>query len=491
MDHGSLCNAIKSGVLAPLSNQRKNRKNLTRRDCLRLAAAGGMLPLGLSPWPLTNLGPNFGQTNIAMGQGSNPHRLLQIFLMGGWDGALSTDPAIGSKAVLNRYDRSYWDSGYGGYLGTNATQVGGSINPDLLIGYGLLPALNAFRSLPTTFVNGMFMEVTAHELAVNYMYTGQLSLSRSREYPAFMALMADQASSFPAHILLGGPMPLGSTRETNPPLQALDSDLLNMMMAGPKYQESPGDLLMQTQSIAAADSLIASLNQGFLNRLGAQSQQSVSAWTNAEQGLPDFYAKNFHLQMNVDPLAGDYGFSLEDKGSLEAKTAAGYLAIKSGISRFVTISMDGFDTHQNHSSLHLPLMNRVAVALNRLVTDLLTTPDSHPGAQPGDTLADNTTILLMSEFNRTPIYNQQGGTDHWTTSNAILMGRGVRANQAFGSTDQEGFALNRAGNARVLNSTDTGVLLPNHLAAAVLKHFGFAALSQSISSEDIHDDLFA
>lgn len=471
-----------------MRDDRKTRVPLTRREWLRLAAASASLPFGLSPWPF---GLSLRQSDVAFGQGSSPHRLLQIFLNGGWDGALSTDPATGAKAVLNRYDRSYWDTGYSGYFGTNGTQGGGGINPDLLIGYGLLPALNAFRSLPTAFINGIFMEVTAHELAVNYMYTGQLSLSRSREYPAFMALMADQATSFPAHILLGGPMPLGSTRDTHPPLQALDSDLLNMMMAGPKFQEDPGDLLLTAESITAADQLITTLNQGFLNRLGTQSQQSISAWTNAEQGLPEFYAKNYHLQMNVDPLASDYGFSLADKGSLEAKTAAGFLAVKSGISRFITVTMDGFDTHQNHSSLHLPLMNRVALALNRLVTDLVTTPDTHPGAQPGDTLADNTTILIMTDFNRTPMYNQQGGTDHWTTSNAILMGRGVRANTTYGSTDQEGFALNRTGSSRIQSSTDAGVLLPNHLAAALLKHFGFASLSQSISSEDIHDELFA
>ena len=76
--------------------------------------------------------------------------------------------------------------------------------------------------MPTAFINGLYVEVTAHELATNYMLSGKLSLSRSREYPATIAQIAERQNGFPAHVILGGEIPLSATRETAPPLQSGD-----------------------------------------------------------------------------------------------------------------------------------------------------------------------------------------------------------------------------------------------------------------------------
>ena len=57
-------------------------------------------------------------------------------------------------------------------------------------------------------------------------------------------------------------------------------------------------------------------------------------------------------------------------------------------------------------------------------------------------LLDDTLVIWMGEFGRTPQVNPRGGRDHFPRSfNALLAGGGVRGGQVVGRTDKAGIEV--------------------------------------------------
>ena len=102
---------------------------------------------------------------------------------------------------------------------------------------------------------------------------------------------------------------------------------------------------------------------------------------------------------------------------------------------FVTVTSNGWDTHQKIISLkerypgdrhaHLPSLDR---AFGALVGDL---------DERG--MLDETLVVVMGEFGRTPKINSNAGRDHWPNAFSVaLAGGGVRGGQVLGSSDALG-----------------------------------------------------
>lgn len=97
-----------------------------------------------------------------------------------------------------------------------------------------------------------------------------------------------------------------------------------------------------------------------------------------------------------------------------------------------------------------PLLPRVDRALYALLTDL---------QQRG--LLDDTMVLMMGEFGRSPRINQARGRDHWTNvMSMVVAGGGMPHGQAIGSTDAGGAEITSAG------------VRPQDLAATTFRHLG-------------------
>jgi uncharacterized protein (DUF1501 family) len=55
-------------------------------------------------------------------------------------------------------------------------------------------------------------------------------------------------------------------------------------------------------------------------------------------------------------------------------------------------------------------------------------------------LLDNTLVLLLGEFGRTPKVNKDGGRDHWPHAMSVLAaGAGLPRGQVIGATDAKGY----------------------------------------------------
>ena len=127
----------------------------------------------------------------------------------------------------------------------------------------------------------------------------------------------------------------------------------------------------------------------------------------------------------------------------------------SGLAVSANLSTGGFDTHGNHDRDH-----------SRRLTDLLEGVDHLWNEIERAGLQDRTTVLVGSDFGRTPFYNANRGKDHWNVTSMLAMGAGIRGNRVIGATDANVEA--RAVNPQNLQLDSNGIILtPEHIHVAL------------------------
>ena len=76
-------------------------------------------------------------------------------------------------------------------------------------------------------------------------------------------------------------------------------------------------------------------------------------------------------------------------------------------------------------------------------------------------LLDNTLVLMMGEFGRSPVINKEAGRDHWTNVMSMVMaGGGLPHGQVIGSTDPRGGGI------------ASSPVRPQDIAATTFRHLG-------------------
>jgi uncharacterized protein (DUF1501 family) len=145
--------------------------------------------------------------------------------------------------------------------------------------------------------------------------------------------------------------------------------------------------------------------------------------------------------------------------SLGERTLLARRLVEAGVT-FVTVS-GTFGLFDNHGDDVVwggmirglkPLLPHLDQAVSALVVDLETRG-----------LLDDTLVLVMGEFGRSPIFSQRGtgGREHWPNCMSMLIaGGGLAHGQVIGSTDARGYDVR---DARVT---------PSDLAATVYRHLG-------------------
>ncbi len=105
--------------------------------------------------------------------------------------------------------------------------------------------------------------------------------------------------------------------------------------------------------------------------------------------------------------------------------------------RFVQVQMEGWDLHQDiYSEEEGAGMWSLCDTLDRAAASLIADLAATPGETPGKTLLDETLVLCMTEFGRTPQLNDDLGRDHYGDCFSVfLAGGGVMGGQAIGVTD--------------------------------------------------------
>ncbi len=131
----------------------------------------------------------------------------------------------------------------------------------------------------------------------------------------------------------------------------------------------------------------------------------------------------FKVNSEKSDVRDRYGNTNFGKGCLMARRL-----VEAGVP-FVEVDLGGWDTHSNNfSSLKTKLLPELDKAMSALVEDL---------AQRGR--LDDTVIVWMGEFGRTPRVNGNAGRDHWARSWSVVVGGGAfKRGIVVGKTSSDG-----------------------------------------------------
>ena len=168
--------------------------------------------------------------------------------------------------------------------------------------------------------------------------------------------------------------------------------------------------------------LMERLGSGFAGSLPQEAADHASLYRRATRMILSPTMKTFDLEAEPAAIRGDYGDGEFAAGCLLARRL-----VESGVS-FVEVVMDGWDTHQDNFTKVPELAGQVDRPFAALVGDL---------ERRG--MLDDTLVIWMGEFGRTPQVNPRGGRDHFPRSfNAVLAGGGVAGGAIVGKTDKAG-----------------------------------------------------
>jgi hypothetical protein len=136
--------------------------------------------------------------------------------------------------------------------------------------------------------------------------------------------------------------------------------------------------------------------------------------------------KIFDLKGESQATVTKYGANNFGRSALMARRL-----VEAGVSA-VEISLGGWDTHNaNFNALATRQLPTLDKAMGSLVEDLV---------QRGKW--QDTVLVWMGEFGRTPRINQNAGRDHWARCWSVVVGGGlIRGGQAYGRTDQDGMSV--------------------------------------------------
>lgn len=130
----------------------------------------------------------------------------------------------------------------------------------------------------------------------------------------------------------------------------------------------------------------------------------------------------FDLNQEPDQLRTAYG-----KGDFAAGCMMARRLVEHGVP-FVEVTARGWDTHQDVFTRTSELAQRVDQPMAMLVQDL-----------KDRGMLENTLVVWMGEFGRTPRVNPRAGRDHYPKAfNAVLAGGGVQGGQVIGKTSDDG-----------------------------------------------------
>jgi len=270
-------------------------------------------------------------------------------------------------------------------------------------------------------LNGVMVRSIAHEICSMIMMTGSSS-GLSPDWPAILGY-ADRSRTTLPSLVLGGPSYPGdlgvavARTGNNGQLEALLSgSALDMSDVAVREISRPAENVIDRylQRRAAARAL------GTKSELEAALTGDLSAAMDEVMDLKD-------LRYTMD-------FSTDGTLTQQAQVAAQALSL--GVSRTVTLAHGnggaafGWDTHADNDNGQSPLFEDLFSGLLSLMAALQGTPGTS-----APTLADETTVVVLSEMGRTPLLNEVLGKDHWPYTSVLMVGPHVTGGRVVGGFD--------------------------------------------------------
>ncbi|MCB9778587.1 MAG: DUF1501 domain-containing protein [Alphaproteobacteria bacterium] len=410
-------------------------RTLDRRTFLSRAA--GLGAASLAAPSLLGSRPARAGTSVS----PEDRKFLFIFCDGGWDTTVLFTPEFDNANVDMEAD-------------AEPVTVG-----DLTyVAHAERPSVNTFMDTygdQTAFVNGLEVRSIAHERCRLIVLTGGSS-TEADDFPSTIAALSPTPLELPHLVIYGRAF---TSEYTSSVVRVGSNGQFPALLDARALSDAgiPIDRIT-TDGDALADAYV---QQRLLDAQAASRDPRTAGfaagYARALDILDGVYARSSEL--DLDPESGGCA------RNTAADCKAALDCFELGLTRCAMVQFDGwcsmgFDTHSQNfkQSEHFELLFD---ALNGVMADL-ETRTSHTGRP----LAEEVTVVLLSEMGRTPQQNSGGGRDHWTFTSAMFLGSGIRGGRVVGAMDSDfrGQPVDLASG----DVTDSGVgLLPGHIGATL------------------------
>jgi uncharacterized protein (DUF1501 family) len=271
-------------------------------------------------------------------------------------------------------------------------------------------------------VRSMSTREADHDRGRYYMQTGYVP-NPSIEHPSYGAVVSHETIDqrpeleIPPFVSIGGggvgpgflgmawaPFSVNSNGQVRNLQMNMENDRLSQRMAALELVEK--GFIAENRGSAAADHMKI-------------LQKTVNLMTSKQMDA-------FKVAQEAPAMLERYGDNAFGRGCLMARRL-----VETGVP-FVEVGNGGWDMHNGiHNTLQNTKLPELDQAMSALVEDL---------AQRG--LLEDTVVMWMGEFGRTPRINGNAGRDHWARSWSVVVGGGgIKGGQAVGETDADGTSV--------------------------------------------------
>lgn len=308
-------------------------------------------------------------------------------------------------------------------------------------------------------INGVDAQTNSHTTGVLHNWSGR----NAAGFPTLTAMhAAQQAPDLPlAYINFGGFADAARLIRYN----RLDDVYALYDILQPNintWNNQPLRIESELNRVAAAQraAMQRKLDSGTITPRQRDNLQAYMSSRETAAALENFVAvlppspEDFEVPFEITPELGETDILRQAQLAI--------LAFDGGVACAADLILGGYDTHTNHDAQHTQLFG----ALERAV-DFIWTYANERG------IAHRLTLVIGSDFGRTPHYNADNGKDHWPIGSYIVMEQGAAwGNRVVGLTD-EGHNAYRINPLTLQRDDNNGTLIhPKHVHKALRRHLG-------------------
>lgn len=406
-----------------------------RRNFLRSLTGFGLTSL----LPMTLIKPAFGAT---------PDRfLITVSASGGWDPTSLIDPKGDTPrsdglGPVNHYSASAIKS-----VGNlQYAPYSNLITPPSTDSNGHVDNFFTKHANRLRVINGIDTQTNGHDSGRRFVWSGKLE----EGYPSVAALAAAPFAEQPMAFISNGGYDF--TASLVAPVRTAGASTFSQM-AYPNSQ-FPQDPELQQLGFFNANTYAAiqQAREARLTRL--RVQESLPKRTKQLEQLQTVR----NADVSLDTLLQFLPEEVPDGLAGQAEIALA--AFASGLAVSANLNAGGFDTHGDHDELQ-----------TESITELLDGLDYLWDRIEALGLQNKVTVIVGSDFGRTPFYNTGDGKDHWNITSVMAMGAGITGNTVIGATD-ENFSALKLNPSTLLPDSNGIIVTPQHIHRSLRDFLG-------------------
>jgi uncharacterized protein (DUF1501 family) len=408
---------------------------MQRRSFLKVVSGLGLastLPIGL-------VRPAFGATPTRF--------LITISASGGWDPTSLMDPkgnALRADGLgpINNYSSSQIKT-----IGNlRYAAYPDSVTPPDVGSAGHLDTFFAKHYKRLRVINGIDTQTNGHESGQRFVWSGRLETG----YPSVAALAAAPFAEQPMAFISNGGYDYTAALVA-PVRTAAASTFSSLAYPNSQFPNVPslvsaGYLSSPTYAAVQLARAQRLTSQRLTQTLPKRAQQLAQLETVRNSGVSLDGLLNYLPEVVSDGLKGQAEVAI-----------AGFV---SGLAVSATLNVGGFDTHADHDQDQSAALTTLLEGVDHLWEQI----ELH-GMQ------NQVTVVIGSDFGRTPFYNSAVGKDHWNITSVMAMGAGITGNVLIGETDANFEAMKVDPNTLLPHSAGLTVT-PKHLHRALRDFIG-------------------